>query len=106
MKDYRIVTNNDVLKIIMKDKIIKLTLLDREGVDVGSKLLLEVYTPKMIEGYDIPQFGLEPDFHEIIDSFYYEDMVIWGVKEQVDISLPEDEEPEYQVCWYFDKGEL
>lgn len=101
-KGYRIVVNNDVLKII-EDKIIKLTLLDREDGDVASELLVEVYTPKVAEGYDVPQFGLEPDFSEIIDCvFHYEDMVIWGVK---DVSL-EDEEPKYQVCWYFDKGEL
>ena len=104
VKDYRIITNNDVVKIIMKDKIIKLTLLDRQGGDVGSKLLKEVYTPKVIEGYDTPQFGIEPDFHEIVDSFHCEDMVIWGVKDEVNISLP-DEEPEYfeEVQWYFDK---
>lgn len=103
----RIVTNNDVLKIIKDKEIIKLTLLDREGPYVGSKILKEVYTPKLREGYDIPQFGVgEPNSHEIIDSFYCEDidMVIWGVKELVEVDISEDLEE--QVHWYFDKGEL
>ena len=104
VKDYRIITNNDVVKIIMKDTIIKLTLLDRQGGDVRSKLLKEVFTSKVIEEYDTPQFGIEPDFHEIVDFFHHDGMVIWGVKDEVNISLP-DEEPEYfeEVQWYFDK---
>lgn len=103
-KDYRLLINNDTMEIIFRDKIIKLTLLDREGADVASKLLKEVFIPKIVTGYDTPQFTQEPDFHEIVNSFHHDDMVIWGIKDEIDISLP-DEEPEdrREICWYFDK---
>jgi len=109
-KGYRIVVNNDVVKIITKDKTIKLTLLDREGGDTASEIFLEVYTPKRREGYDIPQYVEEPDYHEIVDVFYFDDIMIWGVKERILVEVDNSEEPEYQeeveVHWYFDKGEL
>lgn len=102
--NYRIITNNDTLEIVMENKIIKLTLLDRQGSDISSKLLKEIFIPKAIEGYDTPQFEVEPDCIDIIDSFYFHDMEIWGVKDKIYFLIP-DEEIEYkeELCWYFDR---
>ena len=90
-KDYRMLINNDTLEIVIENKIIRLTLIDREGPDISSKLLKEVYISNMVEAYDTPQFKLEADFYEVIDSFYHDEMIIWGVKEQ------------NEIYWYFDK---
>ncbi len=104
IKDYRIVTNNDILKIIMENKIIRLTLLDREGPGVCSKILKKVYISNMVEGYDTPQFELEADSYEVIDSFYFNDVEIWGVKDTINVGI---DEPEYkELCnWYIDRKE-
>lgn len=100
-KSFRIRVCNDVVKIITKDKTIKLTLLNREGGDISSEILVEVYIHKEREGYDVPQFvGGQPDYHEFVDVFHFENMIIWGTKEWVD--TPEEEVLE-EVHWYFDK---
>ena len=93
MKDnnYRIVMDNDTIYILMKDKTIKLTLLNREGPFVYSRLKKEVYTN-----------GIELNSSTIIDSFHFNDVEIWGVKDTIDIGIDEIEYKE--VCnWYMDK---
>lgn len=104
-KNFRIVTNNDTLEIVMENKLIRLTLLDREGGDVNSKILKEVFIPKIVEGYDTPQFEIEPDSTDIIDSLYFNDIEIWGVKDEINLGI---DEPEYkEICnWYIDKKEV
>lgn len=94
MKDnnYRIVMDNDIINIIMKDKTIKLTLLDREGPFVYSKIKKEVY-----------KNTTELECIEIIDSFHFNNMEIWGVKDAINI----EDELEYEKVynWYIDKKE-
>jgi len=92
--NYRIVIDNDTIHILMKDGTIKLTLLDREGIYVYSKIKKEVYTNR-----------IEPDYSEIIDSFYFNDIEIWGIKDVINIGIDEAEYKE--VCnWYIDKEVL
>lgn len=83
--DYRILIDNDTVIILMKDKTIKLTLLDREGPFVYSKIKKQVYTKTELK------------CTEIIDLFHFNNMEIWGVKDNVG-----DE----KICnWYIDKKE-
>jgi len=89
--NYRIVMDNDTIHILTNDETIKLTLLDREGIHVYSKIKKEVYTNT-----------IEPDYSEIIDSFHFNNMEIWGVKDVINIGVDEIEYKE--ICnWYIDK---
>lgn len=91
--NYRMVIDNDTIHILANDKTIKLTLLDREGPYVYSKIKKEIYTN-----------GTELNSSTIIDSFHFNDVEIWGVKDTINIG----DELEYEkVCnWYIDKKEV
>ena len=84
--DYRLVIDNDTVIILIQDKTIKLTLLNKEGPFIYSKIKKEVYTKTKLK------------CTEIIDSFHFNNMEIWGVKDNVG-----DE----KICnWYIDKEVL
>jgi len=100
---YRIRVCNDIMKIITKDKTIKLTLLNKEGGGVSSEIFVEVYIHKKRDGYDVPQYmGGQPDHEFYVDTFHFGDIVIWGSKEWVETP---DEEFLEEAHWYFDFNE-
>ena len=86
--NYRIIIDNDTIHILTNEETIKLTLLDREGPFVYSKIKKEVYAKTELE------------YTEVIDSFYHDEMIIWGVKDAID-----ELEHEKISNWYIDKKE-